>query len=363
MAAGKTPERVALRARSKWVHGHRPQTPAEVLRRAADWCEDRGYDFDVYGSGPLIEEFEAKVAELLGFPAARFMPTGKVAQNVAMRVWAERARIPHFGMPPTSHLELHEERAYAHLFGLRATLVGPADRPMRAEHLRAVPEALAALLVELPTREAGGQLPTWDELVELKQEAAARGVPLHLDGARLWECAAHYRRGYDEICAGFDSVYVSFYKGIDALSGAMLLGSEDFIEESAVWQARAGGRLYTLAPNVATAAMQFDERLARMPEYHAHAVAIAEAAGAVEGVTTLPRVPHVNLMHVFVALDADAAYVARDRVAEEHGVWLFNQVKDAEIPGHVRFEWYVGDNALEIDPAVFGACFADLMAH
>ncbi|MEM9379632.1 MAG: beta-eliminating lyase-related protein [Planctomycetota bacterium] len=363
MPTGKTPERVALRARSTRVHGHGPTSPAEVLRRAAEWCEESGYDFDVYGTGPLIEDFEARVAALLGFPAARFMPTGKVAQNVAMRAWAERAGTTHFGMPPTSHLELHEERAYAHLFGLRATLVGPADRPLLAGDLEAVPERLAALLVELPSREIGGQLPTWEELEELKGAAAARDVRLHLDGARLWESAAHYGRAYDEICAGFDSVYVSFYKGIGGLSGAMLLGPESFVRECEVWQIRAGGRLYTLAPNVASAAMQFDERLARMPEYHGHAVAIAEAIGAVDGVATLPCVPHTNLMHVFVERSFDAAHEARDRVAEAHGLWLFDRASEADAPGHVRFEWYVGDAALALNPAALGACFAALMAH
>src|SRR4029453_12776628 len=94
-----------------------------------------------------------------------------------------------------------------------------------AGDLKAYPERLAALLVELPAREIGGQLPTWDELNELSELARARGVHLHMDGARLWEAREAYApRSLADICALFDSVYVSFYKGIGALAGATVPG-------------------------------------------------------------------------------------------------------------------------------------------
>jgi len=357
MDKDKRTYRKELRGRCRRVLGHGAETPAEILGRVAAWCADNAVEFDHYGTGSLIETFEAKVAALLGFPAARFMPSGKVAQNVALRVWSERAGNSHFGMHPTSHLELHEARAYEHLFGLRTTLVGPHSSPLLAEHLQAVPEALSALLIELPIREAGGQLPTWEELEELKAAARERGTRLHLDGARLWETAAWYGRTYREICAGFDSVYVSFYKGIGALSGAMLLGEKDFIEEAAVWQKRCGGELYTLAPNVASAAMLFDERVARMPAYFERTVELAEAVNAIDGITTLPREPQTNMMHVCLPCDAEAACEARDQIAEESGVWLLDGVRDADRPGEARYEWYVGEAACALEVAEIAQLF------
>lgn len=349
--------RKQLRSSCRRVLGHGAMKPAILLARITEWCAENAPEFDYYGRGPLIEDFEAKVAKRLGFPAARFMPSGKTAQNAALRVWCERAGNHHFGMHPTSHLELHEARAYAHLFGLRATLVGPADRPMLAEHVRAVHEPMAALLTELPIREAGARLPSWEELEELKATARERGIRLHLDGARLWECAAFYGRSHEEICAGFDSVYVSFYKGIGALSGAMLLGSADFIAESAVWQKRCGAELFTLLPNVASAAMLFDERLARMPAYYEQALALAPVLHEVDGVRTLPHLPHVNMMHVFLPCDAQTALAARDRLAEESGVWLLDGVKGADVPGLSRYEWYVGEAACAFDPSEIGDLF------
>lgn len=344
----KMRDRETLRAKSRLIHGHGDKTPAESLAEVAEWCREHQVTFDDYGQGDLIESFQNEVADELGFEAARFMPSGAMAQQIALRVWSERVGTSHVGMHPTAHLELHEERGYSHLHGLRATLVGPSQAPLLAEHLKSVPERLAVLLTELPVREAGGQLPTWDELEDLKTAASQLGTAIHLDGARLWECSPGYGRDLSEICAGFDSCYVSFYKGIGALPGAMLLGSNDFIAAASVWQRRSGGNLHTLTPNVASAAMQWRDRLTQMPTYLERARGLAATIEKADGVRVLPDPPQVNMMHVFVDLDPDVAPEARDRVAEDTGLWLFGWVVPADVPGQSRTEVYVGDAAMSV---------------
>jgi threonine aldolase len=323
---------------------------------------EREVGFDPYGEGATTSEFEGRVAALLGMPAGRFFPSGTMAQQVALRVWTERAENGHFAMHPTAHLELHEQLGYQHLHGMRATLLGPPDAPLLAKHLDELDEEVAALLIELPIREAGGQLPTWEQLEGLKAAVAVRGTRLHLDGARLWESAAFYGRSYAEICAGFDSVYVSFYKGIGALTGAMLLGPEDFIEEAAVWQRRSGGNLFTLTPNVASAAMLLESRLAEMPAYYERAVDLAEALSAIDGISIVPDPPHTNLVHITLSVDAETAKERRDRVARETGLWLFGGVESFGDDG-CRFELYIGDAALDIDDAEVVAAFTTIVAH
>jgi len=360
--AGKTPERAALRDASRILaQGPRP-SPAQMLSDAARWCEERDVSWDVYGSGAVIEDFEAKVANLLGYPAARFVPTGILAQLAALRVWCERAGVDTFGMHPTAHVELHEGHAYRRIHGLDGLLVGPRDRPMHAAHLDAVRAPLGALLTELPAREIGGQLPTWEELEALKQAAATRGVPLHLDGARLWSCGPAYERPLHEITAGFSSCYVSFYKGIGALSGAMLLGPTDFIQEATALQRPMGGLMYTLLPNVVTAAMRFDAALASMPARLAGARALVAALADLPGVHAYPDPPHTHLFHIGLALDPHAANAARDRVAVEHGIWLFSGVRDGTAPGTCRFELTVGEATLALDPQDVRRAFAALFA-
>ena len=355
-------ERELIRAASRRLGGHGPIEPSELLAATAEWCQEQSVGLDPYGEGAITAEFENKVAGLLSMPAGRFFPSGTMAQQVALRVWTERAGNPQFAMHPTAHLELHEQHGYRHLHRLRATLLGPADAPLLAEHFGALGEPVAALLIELPIREAGGQLPTWDQLEELKAKVAERDTRLHLDGARLWECAAHYGRSYADICAGFDSVYVSFYKGIGALSGAMLLGSEDFIEEAAVWQRRSGGNLFTMAPNVASAAMQLDRRLEKMPAYYRRATTLATTLSAIEGVSVIPDPPHTNLFHVALAVEAETAKDRRDQVARETGLWLFGGVEpDGE--NACRLELYIGDAALEVEDTEAASAFSAIVTN
>merc|ERR1712080_270155 len=110
---------------------------------------------------------------------------------------------------------------------------------MRAADVASILEdaqtAPCACLLELPHRELGGKLVPMDDLEALSETCRAHGVALHMDGARLWEAQAGYGCEFKELTAHFDSVYVSFYKGLGGLSGAMLLGSETFCDEARVW--------------------------------------------------------------------------------------------------------------------------------
>ena len=320
---------------------------ADVLQKISAWCADNDIQFDNYGEGKLIADFESKIAGLLGFPAARFMPSGVLAQLIALKIWCDESGSNHFGMHPTSHLELHEEQAYSHLYNLRATLLGPHDSPLLAKHLENIDQNMAVLLTELPIREAGGQLPSWHQLKALVAQCKKQGMRAHLDGARLWETQPFYGKDYNEICEGFDSVYVSFYKGIGALPGAMLLGSVEFIEQAKRWQRRAGGTIQTLAPQVASAAMLFDTRIASMAGFCSRAKSLAMVMQSIPLVKCVPREPQVNMMHVVLPFSVDCAEAARDQIVLQDGLRLFGRaIKIGEKESY--FELTVGDNLLGI---------------
>ncbi len=126
----------------------------------------------------------------------------------------------------------------------------------------------AVLLLELPQRDIGGQLPAWEELVAQVEWARERGAAVHLDGARLWGCESFYGRSLAEISEPFDTVYTSFYKQLGGLAGAVLAGSEDVIAESKEWRRRRhGGMLYGLWPNAASGLVGLRTRLPRMAAY------------------------------------------------------------------------------------------------
>src|SRR5271170_3471373 len=126
-------ERQGLRGRcSVILHGFRTPSPAEEFRLLADWCQASDVVHDAYGDGKLIEDFEGVIAGLTGKAAAAFMPSGVMAQLIAIRIWAARAGLPRFGLHPGSHLILHEREAYQAVFNLHGAIVGDRLRPMTA---------------------------------------------------------------------------------------------------------------------------------------------------------------------------------------------------------------------------------------
>ncbi len=359
-------EQDLLRKRCSFhVSGHAPSAPGAELMKIGQWCREQGWDADRYGEGELLGTFERKVATMLGKPAAVFMPSGTMAQLIALRVWCEWGGSRRIAMHATSHLELHEERAYAHLHGLELMPLGARARPTEARDLAdllATASAPAAVLVELPAREIGGRLPPWTEIEALSSLACARGIRLHMDGARLWEAREFFApRSLADLCAPFDSVYVSFYKGIGALAGAMLLGPEDFIAEARIWRRRHGGTLVQLHPLVASAAMRLDAQLAKMAAYRARALDFAARLAAIEGIVVDPKPPQVNLFHLHFGATPAALTAARDRVASEDGVWLAQRIGRGNAPGASSTEIYVGDNLLSRDNSLVVPLFAKLI--
>jgi threonine aldolase len=358
-----TPEqRKALMRQCKTLFsGFARPTPAETFRSLADWCDTHDVDTDAYGNGRALAAFEQKIAALLGKEAAVFMPSGKMAQLVALKIWTERAGLPRFAMHPTSHLELHESRSYASLLRLEGVLAGDWNRPLTAADLAAIAEPVAALLVELPIREAGGQLPSWEDLLALRDAARARGASLHMDGARLWECQPYYGRTYAELAAPFDSVYVSVYKLIGGISGALLAGDAAFVAQARLWQRRFGGELPQVSPFLAAAAMHFDTRLARIPDYYRYALALAEALGTLPGLRVNPARPHTPMMHLHFDAPAEAVLAARDAIAEEERCWVIGYCVDSRVPGWSSTELVVGDNLLALDIETVRGYFDTLM--
>jgi len=357
-------EREALRRRCTFVVGPSPPDPGAELAAVGAWCREHGHAADRYGDGALIGAFEAKVAALLGFEAAAFMPSGTMAQQIAMRIHAEASGVASFAMHPTSHLELHEMRGYSRVQRLHGVLLGPRHRPTLASDLAAWPERLAALLVELPAREIGGQLPSWDELAALSALARSRGIRMHMDGARLWEAREAYApRTHAEVCAHFDTVYVSFYKGIGALAGAALAGSKAFVDEARVWRKRMGGTLVQLHPFVASAAMRFDAQLSRIPAWRASALAIAAALAQVPGIRVLPDPPQTNLFHLHFSATPEALIAARDAVAEREGIWMPGNFVQGPAPGGAYAEIYVGDALSALDPGRVAEAYGKVVSH
>ncbi|MDT7570570.1 MAG: hypothetical protein QOE05_744 [Actinomycetota bacterium] len=339
------------------LYGHGRPTPAEVLTELTEEAA-RGADADRYGAGGLVAEVEDEVRELLGAEAALLLPSGTMAQQVALRVHADARGHRAVAMHPTSHPLLHEEGTLRELHRLRAAAVGEPTSLVTADELLAVDD-LAAVLVELPQRETGGQLMPFDELASLSARCRAAGVALHLDGARLWECGPAYGRPLAEVVALADSTYVSLYKGLAGPAGAVLLGTTELIDQARVWRRRHGGTLPWLWPFALGARRGLRTHLQRMPEYVAHAQALAAAIGQVAEVVVPPVTP---LFHVLLPGEPEVVEEVMLDIAEESGVFL-GGADPGPRPGVARREVYAGAAALEVSPDEAAELFGRVVAR
>ena len=336
--------RAARRGCTRWLMGHGDVSPAAWLAATADAATEA--DLDRYGELGEVAALEREVADLLGTEAAVLMPSGVLAQQAALRSWADRSPTDAVAVHGLSHLVLHELDALTELHGLRPQLLTREPRQPTVADLDALAGPLAAITLELPLRDAGFLLPTWDELVAFSERARERGVPLHLDGARLWESGPFYGRPYAEIAGLADSVYVSFYKGLGGMAGAALAGPADLVAEARRWQVRHGGRLFTLLPYAVAAREGLRRYLPRMGEYAERAHDLAAALDQLPGVRVTPQPPPTNSFRVFVDVDQDRLVEAGLRTAEEQHVALLLGWVGADVPGWSMTELVVGDATL-----------------
>ena len=326
--------------------------PGEGDRDLAAGAADSTWDR--YGDGGAVAALEKQVAAVLGKPAAVMFPSGTMAQQSVLRVWSDRQGSRRIALPELSHLLHHEQDGPRLLNGFEWALLttgvfGPAAVPT-AEHLAALPGLLGAALLELPLRDAGYLLPSWDELEAFSIACSDRGVPLHLDGARIWESAPHLGHSPAEIAALADTVYVSFYKGLRGMAGAVVAGPEEVIAEVRLWRSRHGGTLWTMMPYAVSALRGLRDELPRMAEYHQRALEMAELLAA-KGIRTFPRRPHCNAFRLFLEAPGDVVTERIVHVMEQERLAVNPQWGDSEdVPGWAWTEFTVGPATMEWTP-------------
>lgn len=309
--------------------GH-DQTYSSVLKAMSDNKVIDGEE-DVYGDGVAIQKLEMRLATLLGKSSARFFPSGTMAQQSALRIHCDNKGIKRVAFHPLSHVERDEMNALSELHHISSVLFGDDDRVFTVEDLKNKPIDYAAILIELPNRRLGGKVNTWDELLEFHAFAQDNNIKLHLDGARLWEIQPYFNKSFAEICSLFDSVYVSFYKALGGISGAMLLGTSEFIDTAKIWQKRMGGALFTHHPVVLSADLGLTKYQPKMAGYWENAKEVAVKLNKIEGVSTMPGIPTSALFHIHINRDIKTATAALDAVYQQTGVAITRRLNETKI--------------------------------
>ncbi|MFF8018995.1 beta-eliminating lyase-related protein [Streptomyces sp. NPDC007929] len=359
--------RTARRVLARFGFHHTLRERLAVLAEA-EGVHDLDEPSDLYGDG-VVEALETKVAGLLGTEAAVFFPTGTMAQQVALRCWAGRTGNPTVALHALSHPEVHERNAFSEVGGLRPVRLAAEPRLPTAAEVRDFEEPFGALMLELPLRDAGFVLPSWEELTEVVEAARDRDAVVHFDGARLWESTVHFGRPLEEIAGLADSVYVSFYKSLEGFGGAALAGPRELVEEARAWRHRYGGMVFQQFPTALSALVGLERQLPRLPEFVAHARVVAAAlregfaAAGVPWARVHPEVPHTHDFQVWLPYEPDVVAQAAVRTAEETGVVLFGSGWERGGPGLALTEVHVRADGLEWTAEDVKAAVADFTAR
>jgi len=269
-------------------------TPAmlDAMSRAA--CGD-----EQHGDDPTVHALCDQMAALLGKEAAVFMPSGTMC-NVAATLTHCRPGdeiIAH----ETAHILTSEGGAHAALGGFQI-LPLPGPRGMYA------PETLRAHIrhksrhsphqrlveVEQTANIGGGAIWPKEQLDRVAAVAKEHGLATHLDGARLMNACVAAGIPAAEMCAGFDSVWLDFTKGLGAPLGAVLCGSAEFIDEAWRWKQRLGGAMRQAGICAAACIHALDHHVDRLAEDHAKAKALARGLAQINGMVVEP--PDTNLV-------------------------------------------------------------------
>ena len=194
---------------------------------------------DYYSNGGVVAELEGRMAEILGKEKAVFLPTGTLANHLAVRLLCEDRGGRRVVTQAESHLANDAGDDCETLAGLRMVVVAPGESgfaldQVKAEHARAeasrVKVGIGAISVESPVRRKLGGVFDFEELSRISAWARSEGIGLHLDGARLFMAAAYTGIPVDRWAELFDTVYVSLWKYFNAGSGAILAGPSDLLD-------------------------------------------------------------------------------------------------------------------------------------
>jgi threonine aldolase len=282
---------------------------------------------DQYGEDPTANALQARVAALLGKEAALWLPSGTMANQVALRVVTRPG--DDVIVSRESHAVWHETGAGAANAGVQFTEVGSRGTFTAQEfaaackprgHVIYPPTTLVE--IENTHNRAGGVIFPQDEVVRICAAARERAIASFLDGARLWNTAVASRRSPAELAAPFDLVAVALSKGLGAPGGSLLAGSRELIERAVRYRRMSGGAMRQVGIFAAAGLYALEHHMARLAEDHANARLIAERLAASPRIAIDLATAQTNILVFSVREGApDAATVVAR--AKERGLLIF----------------------------------------
>jgi len=295
--------------------------PTEAMRRAMAEAE---VGDDVFGEDPTVNRLQERAAEIFGKEAALFVPTGSMGNQVAIKVHTK----------PGDELIIEER---GHIFNYEmatpSVVSGVLIRPVRSRDGSGMlkwEEIEPAIHVDQPYYScptgliclenthnfAGGSVMTADHCRDVCGHAHSNGIPVHMDGARIFNAAASLGTSVRELTENCDSVQFCLSKGLGAPAGSVLVGSREFINEARTWRKRLGGGMRQAGILAAAGLVALDESPPQLIEDHANAKRLAEGASELPGIEIDPSTVATNIVIIDVSGASVPAAEMVGRLAE-----------------------------------------------
>ena len=282
---------------------------------------------DVYGDDPTVNSLEERVAALFGHESALFCPTGSLANQLSIRTLVKPGE--ELLVETRSHIVRAELGAAATFSGITTRTWPAEDGLLRAEdplaiaHENAGPYLVStkAIAVENTHNFGGGTVQPIAEIEKLSVAARARGIAMHLDGARIWNAHVASRISFAEYGKHFDTISVCLSKGLGAPVGSLMISTKERIQEARIWRKRYGAGMRQVGILAAAGHYALDHNIARLAEDHDRAQKIAVALAAIDSSLVDPKRVATNIIGLELSKIGITAAELASR-CKEAGLWI-----------------------------------------
>jgi len=325
--------------------------PTPAMRRAMFEAE---VGDDVYGEDPTVNRLEARAAEITGKAAALFVPTGTMGNTIAIKLLTEHGQ--EVIADSRAHLHDYELSMIAWFSGcvIRAIptergLLSWEDVRRQIRPLGPYSAPTGAVCLEQPHNMAGGYVYPMATVYEICNGAHERGVPVHMDGARVFNASVALGIPVHEIAAPADTVMFCLSKGLGAPVGSILAGPADLIAKGRLYRKRLGGGMRQAGVLAAAGLVALEESPAKLAVDHANARFLAEGLAKIPGVSVNPAAVETNV----VVFDVAATGVAPTDVSarlKQRGI-LMNPINERCVRAVTHYDVTRADCAQAVEAA------------
>jgi threonine aldolase len=326
--------------------------PSPAMRRAMAEAE---VGDDVYGEDPTVNKLQARAAEIFEREAALYVPSGCMGNLIAIRTWTRPGN--EVICEQRAHIHNHELASISAIAGCMPRTVAAPDGNLTWELIEPLirPKTYyvsqtALVSLENSSNMHGGIVYTRDETDAICEKSHAAGLPVHMDGARIFNAALAVGCSVAELSRKCDSVMFCLSKGLGAPVGSMLVGTRDFIDKARVGRKILGGGMRQAGVLAAAGLVALEESPKRLHCDHENAKQLAKGLAEISGVTIDPAKVVTNIVIFDVresgktGAQVSAALKERGVLANPTGKYTIRMVTHCDV-GRVAIERAIAETA------------------